>query len=53
MWRRTISKEFEEMKAEGVWEKFLKSEIPNRQNCIKNKWVFKTKRNGTEYFERG
>ena len=46
MWRRAISKEFEEMEAKGVWEKFLKSEIPNGRNCIKNKWVFKTKRNG-------
>jgi Reverse transcriptase (RNA-dependent DNA polymerase) len=32
--------------AKGVWEKFLKSEIPNGQNCIKNKWVFKTKSKG-------
>jgi Reverse transcriptase (RNA-dependent DNA polymerase) len=33
------------MKAKGVWEKFQKSEIPNGRNCIKNKWVFKSKRN--------
>ena len=46
MWRRAISKEFEDMEAKGVWEKFQKSEIPNGRNCIKNKWVFKTKRNG-------
>jgi hypothetical protein len=37
---RAISKEFEEMKAKGVWEKFEKSEIPNGRNCIKNKWIF-------------
>jgi hypothetical protein len=29
MWHRAISKEFEEMEAKGVWENFLKSEIPN------------------------
>jgi Reverse transcriptase (RNA-dependent DNA polymerase) len=46
MWRRAILKEFEEMEAKGAWEKFLKSEIPNGRNCIKDKWVFKTKRNG-------
>jgi hypothetical protein len=48
MWRRAISKEFEEVKAKGVWEKFQKSEIPNGRNCIKNKWVLKP--NVTEYF---
>ena len=36
-WRRAISKEFEEMKSKGVWEKFKKSEIPNGQIYIKNK----------------
>jgi hypothetical protein len=46
LWHHAIPKEFEEMKAKGVWEKFQKSDIPNRQNCIINKWVFKTKRNG-------
>jgi hypothetical protein len=51
MWRRAISKEFEEMEAIGVWEKFLTSEIPNGRKCIKNTWVFKT--HVTEYFERG
>jgi Reverse transcriptase (RNA-dependent DNA polymerase) len=45
-WRHAISKEFEEIKSEGVWEKFKKSEIPNGRNCIKNKWIFKAKRNG-------
>ena len=45
-WQEAISKEFEEMKSKGVWEKFKKSEIPNGRNCIKNKWIFKIKRNG-------
>ena len=42
-WRHAILKEFEEMKSR---EKFKKSEIPNGRNCIKNKWIFKIKRNG-------
>jgi hypothetical protein len=37
MWRRAILKEFEEMEAKGVWEKFLKLEIPNGRNSIKNR----------------
>jgi len=45
-WLQAISKEFEEMISKGVWEKFKKLEIPNRQNCTKNKWIFKTKQNG-------
>jgi hypothetical protein len=43
MWRRAISKEFE---AKGVWGKFQMSDIPNGRNCIKNKYVFRTKLNG-------
>jgi hypothetical protein len=43
MWCHAISKEFEEMKAKRVWGKFEKSDIPNGWQCIKNKWVFKTK----------
>jgi len=46
MWRRAILKEFEEMKAKGLWETFQKLEILNGRNCINSKWVFKTKRNG-------
>ena len=30
-WRLAISKEFEDMKVKGVWEKFSKSGIPNGQ----------------------
>ena len=45
-WQHEISKEFEEMKSKGVWEKFKKSKIPNGRNCIKNKRIFKIKRNG-------
>ena len=52
-WSHAISKEFEDMKFKGVWEKFKKSEIPNGRNCIKNKWIFKAKQNETEFFEHG
>jgi hypothetical protein len=45
-WRESISKEFNEMKEKEVYEKNCKSELPNGRNCIKNKWVFKIKRNG-------
>jgi hypothetical protein len=34
------------MKEKGVYEKICKSELPNGRTCIKNKWVFKIKRNG-------
>jgi hypothetical protein len=34
------------VKEKGVYEKILKSELPNKRECFKNKWVFKIKRNG-------
>jgi hypothetical protein len=46
-WREEISKEFDVMKEKGVYEKMCKSDLPNGRTCIKNKWVFKIKRNGT------
>jgi hypothetical protein len=45
-WREAISKEFDEMKEKEGYEKICKSELPNGRTCIKNKWVFKIKRNG-------
>jgi hypothetical protein len=45
-WREEISKEFNEMKEKGVYEKICKSELPNGRTCIKNKWVFEIKSNG-------
>ena len=30
----------------SLWIEFKKTEIPNGQNFIKNKWIFKTKQNG-------
>jgi hypothetical protein len=34
------------MKEKDIYEKICKSELPNGRTCIKNKWVFKIKRNG-------
>jgi Reverse transcriptase (RNA-dependent DNA polymerase) len=34
-----ISKELQEMKEKGVYEKICKSELPNGCTCIRNKWV--------------
>jgi Reverse transcriptase (RNA-dependent DNA polymerase) len=45
-WREAISKEFDDMIAKGLWKKIQKSDMPNGQNCIKSKWIFKIKRNG-------
>ena len=45
-WRDAILKELQEMKDKGVYEKIHTSELPNGRTCIKNKWVFKIKRNG-------
>jgi hypothetical protein len=42
-WREEISKELDEMKEKGVYEKICKLELPNGRTCIKNKWVFKIK----------
>jgi hypothetical protein len=33
------------MKEKGVYERIRKSELPNGRTYIKNKWVFKIKRN--------
>jgi hypothetical protein len=43
--REEISKELDEMKEKEVYETILKSELPNGRTCIKNKWIFKIKRN--------
>jgi hypothetical protein len=44
-WRESISKDLNEMKEKGVYEKICKLELPNGRKCIKNKWVFKIKSN--------
>jgi hypothetical protein len=46
MERSNFESIFDEMKEKKVYEKICKSELPNGRTCIKNKWVFKIKRNG-------
>ena len=45
-WREAIRKEFGDMNRRGVWRKILRSKMPRDRRCVKNKWVFKIKRNG-------
>jgi hypothetical protein len=34
------------MEDKGVYKKIEKSELPDNRVCVKNKWIFKMKRNG-------
>jgi hypothetical protein len=45
-WREDIQRELKEMEDEGVYKKIEKSELPSNRGCVKNKWIFKVKRNG-------
>ena len=46
-WRTAIHKEFRDMFKRTVWQKMLRSQIPKNHQCIKTKWVFTVKRDGT------
>ena len=46
-WKEAINKELNEMTKRGVWEVIDEQNVPNDRRCIKNKWIFKVKRNGT------
>jgi Reverse transcriptase (RNA-dependent DNA polymerase)/gag-polypeptide of LTR copia-type len=46
-WREAILKEFAKMERNKVWRKFKRSDIPPGRRCVKHKWVFEWKRNGT------
>ncbi len=45
-WKEAIDKELTEMSKRGVWEVIDEKDVPNDRRCIKNKWIFKVKRNG-------
>jgi hypothetical protein len=45
-WKSAINKELKEMEKRGVWEIIDEKNIPINRRCIKNKWIFKVKRNG-------
>jgi len=46
LWREAIKKEFGDMTSRKVWKRIMRSEVPHDRRCVKNKWVFKVKRNG-------
>ena len=46
-WREAILKEFKKMNEQKVWKKIKGSEMPSGRRCVKHKWVFLIKRNGT------
>jgi hypothetical protein len=48
-WKSAVNKELKEMEKRGVWEIIDEKYIPINRRCIKNKWIFKVKRN--EFFQ--
>jgi Reverse transcriptase (RNA-dependent DNA polymerase) len=46
-WREAILKEFAKMEHCKVWKKVKRTDIPQGRRCVKHKWVFEWKRNGT------
>ena len=46
-WREAILKEFAKMERCKVWKKVKRSDIPQGRRCVKHKWVFQWKRDGT------
>jgi hypothetical protein len=45
-WREAITKEFKDMNRRKVWKKMKRRDIPEGRRCVKQKWIFKVKRNG-------
>jgi hypothetical protein len=45
-WKSVIDKELKEMEKRSVWEIIDEKGISIDRQCIKNKWIFKVKRNG-------
>ena len=45
-WRAAITKELSDMKTRNVWTVIKRQDMPRDRRCVKNKWVFKIKRNG-------
>jgi hypothetical protein len=46
-WRNAITLELDKMRELKVWHVIKRNTIPAGRKCIKNKWVFDIKRNGT------
>ena len=46
-WHEAIRKEIRKMIDRGVWRKIPRTSMPQGRRCVKFKWVFNIKRNGT------
>ena len=46
-WRKAFGKEKDSMLKRKVWKAIKKSTMPKGRRCVKSKWVFDIKRNGT------
>ena len=46
-WRSAFKKELDSMEKRDVWKVIKKSDMPKGRRCVKSKWVFDVKRNGT------
>ena len=46
-WRKAVEKEIEKMERLDVWRKVKRSEMPENKRCVRYKWVFAIKRDGT------
>ena len=46
-WREAIKKEFDKLEEHQVWKVIKRETIPEGRRCVKHKWVFVIKRDGT------
>lgn len=46
-WRKAFEKELSSMDKRNVWKVIKKKDMPKGRRCVKSKWVFDVKRNGT------
>ena len=46
-WLEAVAYEFKKLEDLKVWKKIKKSEIPEGRRCVKHKWVWAIKRDGT------
>jgi len=46
-WRKAFEKELNSMTKRKVWTVIKKKQMPKNRRCVKSKWVFDIKRNGT------
>jgi len=46
-WRKAFQKELDSMIKRNVWKVIKKKDMPKGRRCVRSKWVFDIKRNGT------